>query len=94
MNNFVCVIVLRDSLKSTGGKNIRWLLKKVIQPIVERFFVLLEAGGENVAIGNHFAIMMNAQQLTSFSIHLGNGLYTLCTLERIVVCSTLEPEPF
>jgi hypothetical protein len=68
--------------------------KKVIHPIVERFFVLLEAGGENVAIGNHFAIMMNAQQLTSSSIHLGNGLYTLCTLVRIVVCSTLEPEPF
>ena len=76
------------------ANNIRLLLKKVIHPIVERFFVLLEAGGENVAIGNHFAIMMNAQQLTSSSIHLGNGLYTLCTLERTVVCSTMEPEPF
>ena len=52
---------------------------------VSSFQLLLEAGGENVAIGNHFAIMMNAQQLTSSSIHLGNGLYTLCTLVRTVV---------
>ena len=57
----------------------------MIHPIVERFFVLVEAGGENVAIGNHFAIMMNAQQLTSFSIHHSNGLYTFRVEDNKIV---------
>ena len=41
--------------------------------------------GENVAFGNHFAIMMNAQQLTSFSIHHSNGLYTFRVEDNKIV---------